>query len=139
MTGPQENRFTSQWDGAGEKGKINAARSMWTTLGTFLLWFGWYGFNIGSILFVTDGSMYLNADLSYPSDGVLMGKIGMNTTLAGAGGSIFPLLLNRYLYKSWDINILFNGILAGLVSITSGCAIIDSWAAFITGRMLTCY
>lgn len=55
VVGPQENRFTSQWDGAGEKGKINAARSMWTALGTFLLWFGWYGFNIGSLLQATDG------------------------------------------------------------------------------------
>lgn len=65
-----------------------------------------------------------------------MGKMGMNTTLAGAGGSILPLLLNRYLYKSWDINILLNGILAGFVSITSGCAFLDSWAAVVTGCRL---
>eukprot|EP01127_Copromyxa_protea_P024083 TRINITY_DN9327_c0_g1_i1.p1 TRINITY_DN9327_c0_g1~~TRINITY_DN9327_c0_g1_i1.p1 ORF type:complete len:490 (+),score=37.93 TRINITY_DN9327_c0_g1_i1:172-1470(+) len=121
VIGPQENRFTGQWDGAGEKGKINVYRSMWTAFGTFLLWFGWYGFNLGSLFRISSQAGYL------------AGKIGLNTTLAGAGGSVLPLLVNRYLYKSWDLNVLLNGILAGFVSVTSCCVFINSWAAFLTG------
>eukprot|EP01126_Amoeba_proteus_P058722 TRINITY_DN7613_c0_g1_i1.p2 TRINITY_DN7613_c0_g1~~TRINITY_DN7613_c0_g1_i1.p2 ORF type:complete len:241 (-),score=42.63 TRINITY_DN7613_c0_g1_i1:298-1020(-) len=94
---------------------------MWTALGTFLLWFGWYGFNVGSLQRIDD--VY----------GDLIARIAVNTSLAAAGGAVFPTVWTIARTRVWDINIMMNGILAGLVSITSGCLMVDAWAAYLIG------
>ncbi len=78
------------------------------TLGTFILWLGWFGFNGGSQLYMdTAGNV---ADIS---------RIFSNTNTAAAGGAVAALLLTQALYKKVDLTMVLNGALAGLVSITA--------------------
>ena len=78
------------------------------TLGTFILWLGWFGFNGGSQLYMdTAGNV---ADIS---------RIFANTNTAAAGGAIAALIMTQLLYKKPDLTMVLNGALAGLVSITA--------------------
>jgi Amt family ammonium transporter len=78
------------------------------TLGTFILWLGWFGFNGGSQLYMdTAGNV---ADIS---------RIFANTNTAAAGGAIAALVLTQVLYRKPDLTMVLNGALAGLVSITA--------------------
>lgn len=78
------------------------------TLGTFILWLGWFGFNGGSQLAM--GTIGDVADVS---------RIFANTNTAAAGGAIAALILTQLLYKKPDLTMILNGALAGLVSITA--------------------
>ena len=78
------------------------------TLGTFILWLGWFGFNGGSQLAM--GSLGDVADIS---------RIFANTNAAAASGSIAALILTQILYKKPDLTMILNGALAGLVAITA--------------------
>ncbi len=78
-------------------------------LGTFILWFGWFGFNGGSQL----------AAGTY-DDINAVGRIFLNTNIAAAGGTMAAMILSAILYKKTDATMAFNGALAGLVSITAG-------------------
>ncbi|MEP4198489.1 MAG: ammonium transporter [Aliishimia sp.] len=78
------------------------------TLGTFILWLGWFGFNGGSQLAM--GTVGDVADVS---------RIFANTNTAAAGGAIAALILTQVLYKKPDLTMVLNGALAGLVSITA--------------------
>ena len=94
-----------------KEGKVNpmpASALPLATLGTFLLWFGWFGFNGGSQLAL--GSV---------ADASAMARIFCNTNLAAAGGVIVALLLGQILYKKVDLTFVLNGALGGLVSITA--------------------
>ncbi len=78
------------------------------TLGTFILWLGWFGFNGASQLAM--GSVGDAADVS---------RIFANTNTAAAGGAVAALILTQMLYKKPDLTMVLNGALAGLVSITA--------------------
>ncbi|MCV2881645.1 ammonium transporter [Actibacterium sp. XHP0104] len=78
------------------------------TLGTFILWLGWFGFNGGSQLYMDTASNV--SDIS---------RIFANTNTAAAGGALTALILTQLLYKKPDITMVLNGALAGLVSITA--------------------
>jgi Amt family ammonium transporter len=78
------------------------------TLGTFILWMGWFGFNGGSQLAM--GSVGDVADIS---------RIFANTNMAAAAGAVTALILTQVLYKKPDLTMVLNGALAGLVSITA--------------------
>ncbi|MFT7593247.1 MAG: Amt family ammonium transporter [Paracoccaceae bacterium] len=78
------------------------------TLGTFILWMGWFGFNGGSQLYMdTAGNV---SDIS---------RIFANTNTAAAAGGVAALILTQLLYKKPDLTMILNGSLAGLVSITA--------------------
>ena len=78
------------------------------TLGMFILWLGWFGFNGGSQLAM--GSVGDVADVS---------RIFSNTNMAAASGAVAALILTQVLYKKPDLTMILNGALAGLVSITA--------------------
>ncbi|MEQ6202096.1 ammonium transporter [Sulfitobacter sp. HNIBRBA2951] len=78
------------------------------TLGMFILWLGWFGFNGGSQLAM--GSVGDIADVS---------RIFANTNAAAAGGAVSALILTQILFKKADLTMILNGALAGLVSITA--------------------
>ena len=78
------------------------------TLGTFILWLGWFGFNGGSQLAM--GSISDVADIS---------RIFANTNAAAAGGAVCALILTQFFYKKADLTMILNGALAGLVAITA--------------------
>ncbi|MCB0236038.1 MAG: ammonium transporter [Anaerolineae bacterium] len=88
-------------------------------LGTFVLWFGWFGFNPGSALGISDFQ--------------LVSMIVVNTDFAATTGAITAMFL-AYLYtKKWDASMAFNGALGGLVAITAGCAFVTPYASLTIG------
>ena len=78
------------------------------TLGTFILWMGWFGFNGGSQL-----------AMASVGDVADIGRIFANTNAGAAGGAITALILTQLLYKKPDLTMVLNGALAGLVSVTA--------------------
>lgn len=75
------------------------------TMGVFLLWFGWFGFNGGSVLSASPG---------------LVSKVFVTTSLAASAGAMGALIASYWKFKTYDITMVLNGILAGLVGITAG-------------------
>jgi ammonium transporter, Amt family len=95
----------------GKDGTIHAipgANMPLATLGTFILWLGWFGFNGGSELKVSD-----------VGEANAVAMIFVNTNLAAAGGVIFALVTSKLLFGKADLTMALNGALAGLVAITA--------------------
>ncbi len=95
----------------GKDGSINAipgANLPLATLGTFILWFGWFGFNGGSQLKVSD-----------LADANAVAAVFVNTNMAAAGGTVLGLITARLLFGKADLTMALNGALAGLVAITA--------------------
>jgi Amt family ammonium transporter len=95
----------------GSNGEINAipgANMPLATLGTFILWLGWFGFNGGSELMVS------NVDESNA-----VAQVFLNTNMAAAGGAIAAAIVAKILFGKADLSMALNGALAGLVSITA--------------------
>jgi Amt family ammonium transporter len=95
----------------GADGKINAipgANLPLATLGTFILWMGWFGFNGGSVLKLGD---IANANS--------VAMVFLNTNTAAAGGVIAAIIVARMLFGKADLTMALNGALAGLVAITA--------------------
>merc|ERR1719191_820338 len=93
-------------------------------LGTFILWFGWCGFNSGSTLGMSDSGTALVA-----------AHVMMNTTLSAATGGLTVFLLQYALTKKYDCAALCNGILAGLVSVTAPCSNVELGSAVLIGLL----
>lgn len=89
------------------------------SLGVFILWFGWFGFNCASSLSVGDGQ--------------LIGRIALNTNIAAAMGGIAAMLTVWKRFGKPDLSMAMNGALAGLVAITAPCAFVDPWSAVVIG------
>ena len=89
-------------------------------LGTFILWFGWYGFNAGSTLAANEAM-----DIA--------SKAAVTSTLAAAGGGLVSATIGRVLEGYFSLPRVCNGILAGLVSITAGCSVTDTGDALAIG------
>ena len=95
----------------GKQGQVNAipgANMPLATLGTFILWMGWFGFNGGSVLKLGDIAS---------ANSVAM--VFLNTNAAAAGGVVAAMLLARMLFGKADLTMILNGALAGLVAITA--------------------
>jgi Amt family ammonium transporter len=89
-------------------------------LGTFILAFGWFGFNAGSSLAGTDGRI---------------GVTAVNTMLASSSGALVAAAVMMFTTKKPDPTMCCNGMLAGLVAITAPCAFVAPWAAFTIGAI----
>jgi len=87
-------------------------------LGVFLLWFGWFGFNGGSVL---------------SADAGLVSLVLVTTSLAAASGIIAAFITSYIKFKTYDITMAFNGSLAGLVGITAGADLMSPMDAIIIG------
>lgn len=86
--------------------------------GTFILWFGWFGFNAGSTLSAMDSHL---------------STIALNTALAAAAGGASAMLYTMFRYGKADPSMTMNGALAGLVAVTAGCAFVGSYSAILIG------
>ncbi|MBT5102692.1 MAG: ammonium transporter [Porticoccaceae bacterium] len=111
----------------GANGVINAipgANLPMATLGTFILWLGWFGFNGGSVL-ATASVESANA----------VAVVFMNTNAAACGGLIAAMILARLLFKKADLTMALNGALAGLVAITAEPSTPTALQATLFGSM----
>jgi len=113
LLGPRSGKYTS-------KGirPIQAHSIPLAAMGVFLLWFGWYGFNGGSVL---------NADAA----GVSL--VFTTTSLAAAAGGIGAFVCSYIMTKSHDLSMVLNGFLGGLVGITAGADVMTPTDAIIVG------
>jgi len=105
LLGPRKGKY----DEAGNSKPILGANLPLATLGTFILWMGWFGFNGGSVLAMASKES---------ADAVAM--VFVNTNAAAAGGVIAALLLAKIWFGKADLTMALNGALAGLVAITAG-------------------
>ncbi len=94
------------------------------TLGVFILWLGWFGFNGGSVL-ALDGA----------TNALLMSNVLVNTNLAAAAGVITALLVSKPILGRIDLFAGLNGAIAGLVAITAGPDIVDGRIAILIGAI----
>lgn len=92
------------------------------TLGVFILWTGWFGFNPGSTVGIADKTLQETASLAF-----------INTNLSAAAGAVAGLLLSWFLYGKPSLSLSLNGVLAGLVGITAGCDIVTQAGALLIG------
>ena len=88
------------------------------TLGVFLLWFGWFGFNGGSVL---------------SADPEAVSMVLANTSLAGAAGALGGYIMGYIVFKRLDLGMVLNGILAGLVGITAGADLMNAYESMGIG------
>jgi Amt family ammonium transporter len=111
----------------GKDGRVNpipGSNLALATLGMFILWLGWFGFNGGSQLAM--GSIGDVADVS---------RIFSNTNAAAAGGAVTALILTQLLYKKPDLTMVLNGALGGLVAITAEPLMPSLGAATLIGAV----
>jgi|TARA_B110000240_G_scaffold198221_1_gene257421 Amt family ammonium transporter len=104
LLGARKGKYTAD----GKTNAIPGANLPLATLGTFILWMGWFGFNGGSVL-ATASVASANS----------VAVVFMNTNAAAAGGLVAALILARILFKKADLTMALNGALAGLVAITA--------------------
>ncbi|KAJ4834685.1 Thioredoxin amt13 [Turnera subulata] len=125
IQGPRVGRF----DAFGKPVPMRGHNATLVVLGTFLLWFGWFGFNPGSFNKIL---------VPYPNttdqgNWTAVGRTAVTTTLAGSTAGITTLFGRRLLVGHWDALDVCNGVLGGFVAITSGCAVVEPWAAMVCG------
>jgi Amt family ammonium transporter len=112
VLGPRLGKYTSD----GKPLAIPGHNLPLATLGVFLLWFGWFGFNPGSTMGAAVNDISLTA---------------ANTNLAAAAGAIGATAAAWLLFGKPDLTMALNGALAGLVAITCSCAFVEPWAAIV--------
>eukprot|EP00183_Erythrolobus_madagascarensis_P006260 CAMPEP_0185843932 /NCGR_PEP_ID=MMETSP1354-20130828/288_1 /TAXON_ID=708628 /ORGANISM="Erythrolobus madagascarensis, Strain CCMP3276" /LENGTH=521 /DNA_ID=CAMNT_0028543523 /DNA_START=21 /DNA_END=1586 /DNA_ORIENTATION=- len=122
VVGPRIGRFNDE----GKVVPMPGHSATLCTLGTFILWFGWYGFNPGSALAV----------IGDPGDDGIVETItrcAVTTTVAAAAGGLTTLLIVKAKDHIFDLLAVLNGVLAGLVSITAACPVVEIYAALVIG------
>ena len=113
IVGPRIGKY----DDNGNPQVIPGSSMVAGALGVFILWFGWYGFNVGSALAAVD---------------VNLAAIAVTTTLSAAAGSITAMYTSMISGKP-NVGMTLNGALAGLVGITAGCANVNNLGAVLIG------
>uniref|UniRef100_A0A5B7C1B5 Ammonium transporter n=1 Tax=Davidia involucrata TaxID=16924 RepID=A0A5B7C1B5_DAVIN len=125
IEGPRVGRF----DAFGKPVSMRGHNATLVVLGTFLLWFGWFGFNPGSF----DKVLVAYPNTTDQGNWTGVGRTAVTTTLAGSTAGIVTLFGRRLLVGHWDALDVCNGLLGGFVAITSGCSVVEPWAAIVCG------
>ncbi|MHC4992149.1 MAG: ammonium transporter, partial [Planctomycetota bacterium] len=115
LLGPRIGRFNKD----GSPNAIAGHNLPLVTIGVFILWFGWYGFNAGSTL-----------GMAAPD---VVGRIAMNTTLAPSAAAIAAMCTAWLRFGKPDLTVALNGSLAGLVGITAPCAVVGFGSSIAIG------
>ncbi|WP_456488277.1 ammonium transporter [Caminibacter pacificus] len=118
IIGPRKGRYTKD----GKVRVIPASNIPLVVLGAFLLWIGWFGFNGGSV-----------GSISSKEAANTVALVVMNTNNAGLIGGLAVMVLSYLTYKKFDITMILNGALGGLVAITAGADVVSPYAALIIG------
>ncbi len=123
MLGPRLGKY----DKKGNVTPIPGSNMPLATIGAFLLWLGWFGFNGGSVL---------------SADPALTSRVLLTTCLAAAAGGLGAMVAYTFVSRKPDLSMALNGILAGLVGITAGADVIEPyWAlliGFLAGLLVVC-
>ena len=120
ILGPRRGKY-------GKDGSIHpmpGANLPLATLGTFILWLGWFGFNGGSVL-----------ALDSAANATWMAIVFANTNLAAAAGVVAAMILTQLIYKKIDLTLALNGAIGGLVSITAGPDLTNHFMSIIVGAI----
>ena len=123
IEGPRIGRF----DKTGNPMIFRGHSATLVVLGTFLLWFGWYGFNPGSWvkIFVPYSG--------FRGNWTGVGRTAVTTTLSGCTAAITTLFAKRLLDGHWNVLDVCNGLLGGFAAITAGCSVVAPWASIVCG------
>jgi Amt family ammonium transporter len=116
MVGPRIGKYVN-----GKSNAIPGHNLLIGSLGIFILWLGWFGFNAGSQLAISGDNANAVADII------------ITTNLAAVSAAITSMFVTWYFYGKPDISMTLNGVLAGLVAITAGCAAVSPAGAVIIG------
>ncbi|KAJ8647509.1 hypothetical protein MRB53_000532 [Persea americana] len=125
IEGPRVGRF----DAFGHPVPMRGHNATLVVLGTFLLWFGWFGFNPGSFSKI----LVSYPDATSQGNWTGVGRTAVTTTLAGSTAGLVTLFGRRLILGHWDALDVCNGLLGGFVAITSGCSVVEPWAAIVCG------
>lgn len=115
VLGPRKGKYTA----GGVKPILGHSMPL-AAVGVFLLFFGWFGFNGGSVLSAAPGPL---------------GLVFTTTALAAAAGGISSIVTSMVVLKKPDLSMALNGLLAGLVSITAGADVVGPWGSVIMGAV----
>ncbi|CAM9373511.1 unnamed protein product [Hapterophycus canaliculatus] len=116
VVGPRTGRFNED----GTANTLPQQSAVLQSLGTLILWFGWYGFNGVSTLLISGAAS-------------VAAKTMVTTTISGAFGAVTTVLLGKLHLHYWDGGAANNGLLAGLVGITAGCSTCEPEGAMVIG------
>lgn len=120
LLGPREGKYTTNGNGEHKSNAIPGHSIPLAALGVFILWFGWFGFNAGSTTAGTNVSIAV---------------ISVTTTLAASAGAVASMLTVWLIFGLPDASMALNGVLAGLVAITAGCANVSPLSAVFIGAL----
>ena len=120
ILGPRAGKYGSD----GRISPIAGANMPLACLGTFILWFGWFGFNGGSQL-----------ALGSAADASAISIVVVNTNIAACGGVVAAIILSQLMFKKIDLSIALNGAIAGLVAITAGPDLSNHFLSMIIGAI----
>ncbi|XP_057959416.1 ammonium transporter 1 member 1 [Malania oleifera] len=126
IEGPRIGRF----DHTGRSVALRGHSASLVVLGTFMLWFGWYGFNPGSFVKIM---VPYDTTGGYYGQWSAIGRTAVTTTLAGCTAALTTLFGKRFLSGHWNVTDVCNGLLGGFAAITAGCSVVEPWAAIICG------
>lgn len=115
LLGPRKGKYTSKGISP-----IPGHSMPLAAIGVFLLWFGWYGFNGGSVL---------------SADAATVSFVFVTTTLAACTGALAAFLVSYMMFKSYDLSMVLNGILGGLVGITAGADVVSPMESLLIGAI----
>ncbi len=120
ILGPRKGKYGAD----GSVHPMPGANLPLATLGTFVLWLGWFGFNGGSQL-----------ALGSAADAAAIAIVYVNTNLAACAGVVAAIILTQIIYKKIDLTMALNGAIAGLVSITAGPDVQNHLMALFVGAV----
>ena len=118
LLGPRIGKFGHD----GRANPIPGHNMPYAVLGTFILWFGWFGFNPGSTLGVVTGDR-----IGY------FGYVALTTNIAAAAGAVGGVVSAWLIIKKPDVSMMLNGVIAALVAITAASGFVAPWAAVVIG------
>ena len=120
VLGPRKGKYNSD----GSSNVIAGSNIPMAALGVWILWLGWFGFNGGSELVVSNESAAINVS-----------QVFLNTNIAAAGGVVASLVISQLVKGKMDITMAMNGAIAGLVAITAAPSAPSAGAALLIGAV----